>query len=400
MLKDLFADEVHRSTYDKRFVKLGLQTEDVLRRFRMMLRHAQRFVLDDDAVRIACALSLNRRRLDLWSVLARLPYDAVWIEFDLQTKLKEWERYGTLLSPLDHHADARKCGYLMHRDVGSSTRWIAQEYSSVSPDVIPLPASVAKPGDILALPSAFVFDPNGDELNPVTGSTTWKSLTLSAQGFPTVPMHITSRHEHIHRYSHEASIEQAFAGDVRVVNEDPLEIVPGPWTQHKVGIIPSPAWTHMTKKRLWGNIAADAKERIGVLRWLVTALAMINDVPKTTKLIKGRPGRMVARMHSLNYFDHHIVSINVPKGSGVRYAERALNRQAVQAHRKRHSVRGHWRVIEYGKRFPVLCTHEPVEIDGDYALCQRCERLIRWIPNHHRGDARLGFVKHDYLVEA
>lgn len=67
-----------------------------------------------------------------------------------------------------------------------------------------------------------------------------------------------------------------------------------------------------------------------------------------------------------------------------------------------HPVRGHWRVVERGKKLPILCRHEPTEVDNGLALCTRCERLIRWIElPHGRGDPRLGIVNRTaYEVKA
>src|SRR3954462_7817669 len=102
MLKDLFADDVHRATYTHKVFKEEACAV-VLRQYRAALRAAQRIVLDDDAVRLACQLASDRGKMDLWSVLARLPYDKLWIEFDLAVKLREWERLGSLAKPFSEY---------------------------------------------------------------------------------------------------------------------------------------------------------------------------------------------------------------------------------------------------------------------------------------------------------
>jgi hypothetical protein len=391
MLNNLFADEIHRATYTHKVFKEEACAA-VLRRYRVALRGAQRIVLDDDAVRLACQLSTQREKLDLWSVLARLPYEKLWIEFDLLVKLKEWARLGTLAHPLDIRDVPRKCGYLLHLDAGSETRWVAHEFVGVE--------GLKSEHDILPQPVSFVFDPNGSPLSPVTGSTTWNTLTISKRDFPRVPVTVWNR-AHTKKTHAHTDIELSFCGDIRVSDEEPYIVAPD-WTLYRVGVVHNPLWAaHMGfGEKAKKCIAMDAAERTGVFRWLITALAMINDVPKTMKAVRARPGRMSAKLNSIKYFDHHIVTIKVPKGTAVRFASREMTRNAIAAHRARHQVRGHWRIIESGLRTPILCRHEPTEIDGSYAMCQRCERLLRWIPSHHRGDARLGFIKHDYLVEA
>jgi hypothetical protein len=64
-------------------------------------------------------------------------------------------------------------------------------------------------------------------------------------------------------------------------------------------------------------------------------------------------------------------------------------------------VSGHWRIIERGKPLPpYFCHHEPEMVDKGLAICARCEMLIRWIPQHERGDASKGWVDHTYRVKA
>lgn len=54
-------------------------------------------------------------------------------------------------------------------------------------------------------------------------------------------------------------------------------------------------------------------------------------------------------------------------------------------HMPEHDVVGHWQCIERGKAM-AGCHHSPVLRDGDFAICERCHRLIKYIPEHKRGD--------------
>jgi hypothetical protein len=56
-------------------------------------------------------------------------------------------------------------------------------------------------------------------------------------------------------------------------------------------------------------------------------------------------------------------------------------------------VRGHWRKHWQHPPNP-LCAH----VWTAQGECERCHGQRFWIPEHPRGDERLGFVTHDYAV--
>jgi hypothetical protein len=61
--------------------------------------------------------------------------------------------------------------------------------------------------------------------------------------------------------------------------------------------------------------------------------------------------------------------------------------------RRAHQVRGHWR-DNWRRPLSKLCEHE---FDADM-VCTRCRGHKIWVSEHHRGDAGLGTVIHDYAV--
>ena len=105
------------------------------------------------------------------------------------------------------------------------------------------------------------------------------------------------------------------------------------------------------------------------------------------------------------YLEHHNLSITLPRDNRIRYAALMLERSGRNAKRKWHRVIGHWRVIDPGRnKAGMWCKHAPALIDNDdphLAICEKCEMLIRWIPQHTRGDPEIGMVDHPtYTVTA
>jgi hypothetical protein len=156
---------------------------------RQRLKLAERFVLDDDAVRLIVNLQLEHRSFakvggliraapirEDWLALARLPHNVMWIEFNSQVEGKAAQDAG--LKEIDLDKWPKRTGYLIFKDGEQTpTRWVCHEFYSVKED----------DGRILVHPGAiaYVFDPEGDDKSPLRGSYLWKSPTLSLRsGLP------------------------------------------------------------------------------------------------------------------------------------------------------------------------------------------------------------------------
>ncbi len=355
---------------------------------RTLLRAAQRFTLDDDSVKLICHLSHELERLEGWSFLARLPYDVVWIEFSLHTKVREFELMGKLRHKFDPTDVAERMGYLMYRDAPDtmSPRWICQGFVKTKGEVTPEMVS-------------YVFDPEGDPKFPIRGSSYWKSPTLSLRtGFPRMPI-------------------DAFINNVKVETKCDPEImlsglvswkhhaIVGPgWMTPKMAAIVDPWWEAHLIERFKDNferanklILTQVYENSGHLRWLITMLAAINGLPKEIKYRAASKGMHSIGMYQVPYFNSSDISLSIPREDHVVYARKALDHEAGNARRPWHMVKGHWRVVELGKR-KYMCRHMPTMIESGLGMCERCELLVRWIKDHERGDATLGVVDHGYTV--
>lgn len=408
-------------------------------RYRHLLRQAHRFILDDDSVRLCCSLSQERDRMEGWSFLARLPYDTMFIELNLHEKVKELARLDRLDSPIQLNMISPRLGILLHRDdvLSDSPRWVAimfYLYREKGPDVLP-GVAFGTEGRSMISPDmvAFVFDPEGNPKFPTRGSKAWNAPTLSLRpGFPATTINIGKdneghdviveidpeiliggllstgggpRHKELH---HDAPTGyRALLGPDNKVYVNSKGVVEGPeWLTPRVGVLVDPWWDTYFAER-WKTEPAEAGKLIqiqlmeerGSLRYIITLLAAINGLPKVVKPRAVSTRRHTVGMNQLQYFGHSDLSIQIPGEDRLLLAKQHLDKTLHNDPRRRrgHEVRGHWRVIEFGKRI-YYCRHDPVEMEPNLGICRKCDLIVRWIPSHTRGDATLGWVEHDYHV--
>jgi hypothetical protein len=111
----------------------------------------------------------------------------------------------------------------------------------------------------------------------------------------------------------------------------------------------------------------------GIARLTATALAVMALV-ETHELRRVAGERRLVGGRSVPYMSESVVTIKVPVKSIVAVCQR----KATNMKKRRHEVRGHWRVIADRKTG---------------------ERHSTWVNHHLRGDASIGFVRHGYSVE-
>jgi len=386
-------DAVHGWAFAKRGVvgqTMSAAVQRVQAGYRMELRRAERFTIDDDTTRLCCHLSHELDRMQGWAFLARLPYDTVWLEFSLHAKVLEFAAMGSLKEEVALSLVSPRCGFLLTRDETDGARWVAHQFVQIDDDKggwYPAPGILA-----------YVFDPEGTGYEPVRGSKLWRSSALGARkGFP--PFDLYTRAD-LSEPMRQVDPEHVLFG-IYTPEGSPVEdfltsrtaIIPDPWTE---------AWLRgKPEEDLHRLYQRQIREEAGQLRWLITLLAMINGLPREIRPVVRRTGTRTANFHVLPYFQHHTITIRVPKEDRVVWARSTLDREIRNSRRPLHDVIGHWRVAEYGKAMRGrICRHQPTMIEHGLGMCERCEMLIRWIPPHQRGDPNIGIVTHDkYKVE-
>ena len=366
------------------------QSKKVLALYRAELRRAEKFVVDDDAVRLACHLAHERDKLKSFSFLARLPFDVCWLEYSLHTKVQEFNRMNGLGVPSWAEVPHRAGVLLYKDDPGSdSPRWVATQFLHDQAD-----------DEVFPAPLSFVFDPEGNDYDPVRGSKRWRAPTLSLMpGFPRMPIEISFDGVHGTGHIDSADAECLLAGDLRF--EGSKGFISDQWTMNRAAVIADPFWrAQLTEKHLVELLRIEVREEIGQLRWLMTLLAAINHLPKEVKPIQTRIGRRTVGANILPYFQHRTISIKLPKDDRIVWARKHLASALRNAPRAWHRVSGHWRIVERGKTPKYICRHLPTMVEQGLGMCERCQLMIRWIPDHHRGDPTVGIVEHTYAVTA
>jgi len=136
-------------------------------------------------------------------------------------------------------------------------------------------------------------------------------------------------------------------------------------------------------------------EHAAELRRVFSLLACINDIPVGISPVRASKG-FVAGGRYRKFLDHSVITLNLPKGREPRVVAR---RALIDARRRDHSVRGHWREDwRHPPKPKELCDHKWYT-DGRHRMCEKFEGFAVWINEHRRGDPSLGSVSHEYRLK-
>lgn len=391
----LMMDAAHAFTFGTKVMTRPIpeQARAVLARYRMEMRRAERYVLDDDAVRLICELSHEQSHLNAWSFLARIPFDVCWFEFSLHAKLRKFEQMGVLEKRFDLSEVPERAGYLFMKDdpTGDSARWVVISFAAMAPD-----------GDITPGLIGYVYDPEGSDYDPVRGSKRWRQPTLSLRpNFPKVPIRAQLGKDSDTTIETICDPELLIAGDLRF--DEVQGVVGDKWTVNRMAVIPDPFWMTMlpsfghSSEQIDKLMMIEVREEAGHLRWLMTMLAAINNLPKDVRPVHTKVKQKVG-MHILPYFQHHTITLKLPRDNRVVWARELLERCVSNAPRAWHRVSGYWRIVERGKALPTGCRHLPTMVENGLGMCERCQLVIRWIKDHERGDPTIGIVNQCRII--
>lgn len=324
--------------------------------YRKLIRRARPYSLDWDATQLITELSSGPTigdKIAIYRKLARLPFDDIWIEFPYDARFEKRKALGT--TEIDERPEEApdRMGWLIQRM--SDTSWRAVTISrytdgdgntQVDPFLVTHLVSTDGPVEF----RSHVREPVLREVVEdayragLAAGFMWGFGKKSHNGVVQIPSHL-----------HKTN-----AVDFETVTETRLSKIKDKKKRYDTAL---------------GCLEAASTELRGDLRFLVAALAVINETPITTHdsqpLGKARVGGGLRP-----YMINRVVSINLPKTkgrtrkvmAGLRLAERAM---------RRHEVSGHWKNV---KRDGVV------------------ER--KWINTYERGDASLGFVRQIREVKA
>lgn len=337
---------------------------------RRTLRSARRFTLSNEFVTEAIHFASVQPDVILArAVLARLPFPAVWIEFDQEHRVRTQIAIGT--SAPDYDGEDRGLGgFLLHREkAGEGIDWFAAG----------LAAGRGDEGDAFLWPAGQVLGSGREDMAepPVDLAPVIDEIMLRGWGY---------------RGDAEGIADQTPALVARG-GSLPEACVWRPIMDLFLNSPKTEGVDNATKA-----VETATKESRGDLRFLVTVLALINCAPIRYQHVEPS-GRFLHRRNSIAYLDSHVCTIH-----GTRtHVQRILDERAPAmpgTPRRAHEVRGHWMLAEY-RQGVRACRHLPVPelVEGDHAICAKCEKMIVWREHHVRGDAGLGFVTKEYEVE-
>ena len=292
--------------------------------------------------------SLPLRLADSLRVQARLPYEAIWIEYPLRAYQKRANEIRGTIAP----------------EPGEWLRegWLIQQHASIDTACIMHLFTQSDHADqygwtLWTFPFAFGWCADDNPL-PWNKSV---DLSLAGNGWP------------------------ASAVAVGIRN----------YVRNNVGFVRSPLINDPSLDRHAKAYVNLLKEWTGVVRRVWALLATINDIPKIVTEVRQSKG-FLAKGRIMKFLDHSTITLHLPARKDVTVLARSL---VATAHRRRHPVRAHWR-DDWRHPPAPRCGHlwEVMDEQADRIECALCHGRQSYIHKHERGDATLGWVSHSYNV--
>lgn len=328
---------------------------------RDILTRARRFVLTPEMSTflgdLACQAFTNpngkacERIIENLRMSARLPHDAIWVEFDLR-------RYTTRATEILRHDIFKDVtdtpqyeGWLITRHPHLETAFLLQ---IISGD----PTPDEEGCDTWIFPVAYGWTVDMDTVLP------WPEVDLLDEKHPDYSSSVL------------ATGLQGYITRRIGLCHPPMV---------KLGTMEPGTLTNLKRALL--------KEWVGVLRRVFAFLATVNDLPVQVTGVRQNQGGFVARGRHRRYLNHHTIHLTVP---AQRY--RTLARKALAAMHSRAGgpVRGHFRK-DWRRPYSVFCEHV-YAADETHRWCTICEGRHSWVHDHVRGDTSVGFTTTDYVV--
>jgi hypothetical protein len=350
----LLIDRLYRATFQRGPV-LGWHDNATMRR---ALEGAYRFSADDamsafmadlanEAFLKAVSDSVSARIADSLRVQARVPHEAIWIEYNLHAyQIRARAMRGKKPPNID--------------DVPEREGWLIQQHPAIDTAVMMHLFTASNRlhedgNDTWTFPLAFGWTCDDSPLP-------WQPLMKNPDGNKLQPSE--------------------------------LLVGLGGYKRSNINCVRSPLIVDPTRV----NEAAYASllsEWTGVIRRVFALLATIDNLPITRGVPRPAKG-FLSRGRIRPYLQHSTITLNIP----ARTDTRVLARKAVAAaHRMRHRVRAHWR--EDFRHPPVKgCPHiwRATDDAADHISCDFCGGKQIFVHKHERGHGGIGFVTHDYKL--
>lgn len=342
------------------------ESERHLTCYKGAIRRARPYSLDDDAVGLITELSSGPSitdKLSIYRLLARLPFEEIFIEFNYQARFDARKRLGTARTASIPESAPDVMGWLLKRL--SDTSWKATTVVRFRPDQTASGREVDTFGVTHVVSTEGPLKYRSIAKDPIIQEVI---NTLNDEMlFPAIMWGLA------------ADVEGSITGSnvsypEHLCGTNAIEIDPS-W-EH---ILQTAYGTRSERERralYRKQIESAGVELMGDLRFITTALATLNEVPMTFRDVRPQ-GSMRIGGRVREYMVNRVVTIALPKKRGLTTKVLKMLRLA-EIRMRRHEVSGYFRRVRHA--------------DGTV------ER--RWVKDYMRGDASLGYVRQEREVTA
>jgi hypothetical protein len=347
------------------------------------MREARRFYVDEDATRSATKLGIQHPDI-LLSMLkrARLPFQKIWVEWDVRAQIDE--------------AGANGASAMLYDDTPERTGCLIERMHDEEPlyRLTALGTTNENPKHVVVSTIGVVYHLN----QPINGlpMTSDQRLISDITQFPD-------------DYIQKSLIGGAYLDhEIGTDNEQIAhrKMLCDNLSSHATNVL-APWMASAVRASLNGNgvynkselmkiIRNEVVEHSGTWRLIISLLALINsrDYVESEKTIRQGKNRSVGAK-VVPYLDHWLVKLKLPRKI---VEARVLREMAETIPKRRHEVIGHFK--QSRKKGLPGCEHVYVEETATREVCiiEGCGHRKWWVNEFMRGDASIGFVTKDRLV--
>lgn len=332
------------------------EREKHLAPYKGLVRRARPYTLDRDATELVTELSSGasiNEKLSIYRRLSRLPFDVVWIEFDYLDRFHKRQELGTVQDTETPTDAPTKMGFMLERL--TDTEWRCMTVVAYRSESTPSGRTCDVFGAVLVVSTEGPVEFRSWIRNPGMRD---GIKAMNDQHAGMLGWGFGVRKNGVDFNVAPSELKQTVAVDLPLSYEYIVN--------HMVESGRDPL---MTARQYTERSIMDALNEIkGDLRFVVSSLAMLNEVPITITEAR-REGTTLVGGRLKPYMVNRVVSVNIPKTRGRTRKAMSLLRLAERSMR-RHEVAGHWKTVT---------------LKGGM-------KETRWIKNYERGDASLGYV--------
>jgi hypothetical protein len=377
------ADDIIKDSYRGKKSVIAPLCDRPMESLRSAVAHSKRFVLDESMSEFLAVMSnvpfiaAVERQHDVWESLrhsAILPFPKIFVQFDnvafrrglLQEGIKVDFWGDTLLAaPAEDTPEwaqettdiTKHIAYLLEQDASDENLVWITEFTSMDEE-----------GSTLHLPMQYAYRTDDSAINPRLGlDMELATFGVGITGVGHADGHVGGR------------MDQKFLKRIGTSKDN--------WVTFQY-----PDGQRVTVPKL-------VPEFGGIVRYVLSFIALLTDSPKLTKDVRPAKGYM-AGGRIRKYQDHTVLTLNLPRH---RTMKTLANRIVVAARRGWHEVIPHWRVLT-PKPGQFYCAsreqHLWTEKDSTgHANCTQCDaRRVHITLPHGRGDPTISIRTHKYVV--